>query len=161
MNKTGILKALLALLALTFLLAGCGGKPDSMSTIAHNLDITMWVSNSCPRVGDTVKFRATVKNFSNETFRLDARDKPAFDILLGTKEKQIHWSDGKPLTRELTQLQLAPGASKSIEMDLTMPQDRVKSATAMAIIAYNPPDPYNAIGPAVTINGGNCVGFGW
>ncbi len=154
-------KALLALLVLTFLLAGCGGKPDSMSTIAHNLDITMWVSNSCPRVGGTVKFRATVKNFSNETFRLDARDKPAFDIRVTMKGKEIHWSDGKPSTPELTQLQLAPGASKSIEMDLTLFQDRIESAAAVAIIAYDPPDPYSAIGPTVLINGGNCVGFGW
>jgi len=59
-----------------------------------------------------VTVRAKVTNQSSEPFHEELKDQPVLDLFVG----EARWSEGKPLTPDLTQLDLKPGESKSIEM---------------------------------------------
>jgi len=61
--------------------------------------------------------RATVTNKTSKTQTFETTDVPVLDLLVAYGKGAQRWSDGKPLTPDLTHLELQPGQSKTIEMD--------------------------------------------
>lgn len=121
------------LFVLTVLVLGAGGclllsrlfesyyhGPASQKALGEGLVVEIWSSDGCPRIGERITLRATVTNARSSPLRVELKDQPVFDISIFYRtaegEKTIHWSDGKPLTPDLTQLELKLGQSKSIEM---------------------------------------------
>ncbi len=81
-------------------------------------------------VGQPVTIRFTVHNSGKERTTIYERTgKPVMDIIAGTSPvregdpPRPRWSDGKPMTTELTRLELKPGESRVIEMIWTPGQE--------------------------------------
>jgi len=95
------------------LLLGCSPGAKSVTAgYSQFIYVELWTNNGCPRVGETVTLRATVTNQSSEPFHAELVDQPVLDLFVGG----TRWSERKPLSPDLTQLDLKPGESKSIEM---------------------------------------------
>lgn len=147
------------------IVVSCTSAPvpvTSINTISLNtvLDVEISASNGCVKSGETVKLRATVTNRGDKTQVIDLKDKPVLDILADftqqTRHGEVRWSDGKPLTSDLIHLELAPGASKTIEMDWIPDRDAYTRVGA----EFNYDNRGNRLGSAVTIYVGACPGFG-
>lgn len=109
------------------LLIGCLDRSVSTSTAVEiggtgYLDVEMWASKNCVQPGDTVHLRATVSNRSDKNWTVELQDQPVFDIETSSDGKRVHWSDGKPMS-ELSRLELKPGESRTLEMDIVIPKD--------------------------------------
>jgi Intracellular proteinase inhibitor len=105
-------------LLVAILLVGCRApKPIKSTSSAGNIGVELWASSDCVQPGETVKLRATATDEGAQAFSVELTDRPVFDLVVKTAGKTVHWSDGKPLTPELTRLELKPGASKTIQMD--------------------------------------------
>jgi hypothetical protein len=81
--------------------------------------VEIWVSNDHPQPGDRLKIRATVTNQGSTPFQVELKDQPVLDIRVGA----IRWSQGKPLTPDVTRLQLNPGQAKTLEMEYSVDQN--------------------------------------
>ncbi len=107
-----------------FLMVGCVQRERSITVGEIPFGLTLWVSDRCPRYGETVTIRETVTNRDSNLHVIELKDRPVLDLYAGYRtanETLIRWSDGKTLTSELTRLALGPGEAKSIEMPLTIP----------------------------------------
>lgn len=109
--------AFLFLLMATLLIGCRAPKPISATRPAGEIGVELWASSDCVQPGETVKLRATATNRGAQTFSVELANSPVFDLVVKTAGKTVRWSDGKPLTPELTRLELKPGASKTIQMD--------------------------------------------
>ncbi len=141
------------------LLMGClqGPRPPmSNSSVMSNLAVTVWISNPCVQPGDKVHLRATVSNHGLQTEVMDLKDKPVLDIVISLDNGEVRWSDGKPLTPELTQLELKPGETKTIEMDWVANSDI--GLHGAAAVFHNPALRGYEISPNVPLNIGYCTG---
>jgi Intracellular proteinase inhibitor len=118
------------------------------------LDVEMWASSGCMHVGDKVHLRATVSNRGPKPQTIDLKDTPVLDIVFGNPDAGPRWSDGRPLTPDLTRLELKPGESKSIEMDWVA-EYGTKNITAV----FRTDRRFPPLEPGVTINVGTCAGF--
>ncbi len=123
-------KHLIAFLTLIVFLTGCLGFPwaQSGSNTTDNVRLSLWVSHHSVRVGQPLQIRFTARNLGNETAIFETQTESVMDINIGVRPLggggfYVRWSDGKPLTRELTRLELKPGESKTIEMTWT-PDER-------------------------------------
>jgi hypothetical protein len=88
--------------------------PQSNATGLGDLTLGLWASHQSLNVNQPITIRFTVRNDGKQTVVYDRKDKPVMDILAGNPP--VQWSDGKPLTSEITRLELKPGESKVIEM---------------------------------------------
>ncbi len=114
------------LLVVAGLVTNCSllwGEAKSNTTTDGNLGLTLWVSRSLPSVGQPVKIRYTVDNFSDqiEVLQLEEKQQPVMDIYISFGAARdsmttLYWSDGREITPEMRRLELAPGESKTIEM---------------------------------------------
>ncbi len=103
---------------LQILLFGCLATGQSIRTGREDFSILLTADKKCAAVGETLHLKASVTNASSQTKVVELKDRPVFDMIIGTPQGgDKRWSDGKPLTPELTRLELLPGESKSIEMD--------------------------------------------
>lgn len=124
-----------ALTILGSLLAGCRiPQPVSNSSavsIEQPLVVEIWADKDLAQVGQTIRFRATLTNKGTGKQVVELRDRPVFDLVVSDGTVTSRWSDGKPLTPELTRLELKPGESKFIELDYVV-HDCCNSIGAMA-----------------------------
>lgn len=155
---------ILCVLLLTFL-PSCSRPSHPLSTTRGvgigdgSLVVEMWASEDCVRPGDTVKLRATVTNTSSKTQVIELHDKPVLDLVIdfnkSTRIGMRRWSDGKPLTPDLTQLELTPGASKSIEMDWVVDEGKTGPVGINAQFIYS--DRVSVV-PGILVNVSICSG---
>lgn len=118
---------------LSLLLTGCGGisPPMSSATGIGDVGILLWVSHQVVNVGQPLQISFTASNRGREIADFQTQSKPVMDINIGGTKRSgeptgfLRWSDGKPLTADLTHLQLKPGESKTIEMTW-IPDERFK-----------------------------------
>jgi len=115
-------KLILVLLVLVIGLEGCSWPPLGMyapqsgATTLDNLLLVLWVSHQSVNVNQPVTARFTVKNEGRTTVVFDRKDKPVIDIYIPGGIPSVRWSDSKPLTSDITRLELKPGESKVIEV---------------------------------------------
>ncbi len=144
------------LLATAFSLAGCRGGPVSKENRRGNLFVELWASKSCADYGEIVMIRATATNRDSRPLIVELKDQPVFDIIVGSPvTRMTRWSTGKPLTPDLTRLELKPGESKTIEMQWIA--SGAEGVTAHFI--NDPRYPYNPVDPNFFIYVGNCPGL--
>ncbi len=144
---------------LSVILLGCLSKPVSSSRVAEGIVVEIWASNSCTQPGDVIKLRATVTNNGTTPHIVELRDQPVFDITVGNQGSVVHWSDGKPLTSDLTRLELKPGESKSIEMNWIVKTPSTGTVfSANATFIYSPRAPGGPVSPGILINVSICPG---
>ncbi len=146
---------------LALLLASCFNSPKTIATTSDHWRVELWVSASCARPGETVTARATVTNVTSNVQTVDLKDLPVFDLGIGYSTPHgpvnINWSDGKPLTSELTRLELKPHESKSIEMQWKV--DPAASAFGVsATLIDNPRFVDHPLSPNLLIPVSNCPG---
>ncbi len=115
-------RKIMAVVVLTTLLSGCYG-PKSTSSFVDGIEVQMWASTSCAQPGDTVHLRATATNRGNRIWTVDTNGEPVFDIITSSDGKPVRWSDDKLSSPDLTHLELKPGESKTIEMDILISKD--------------------------------------
>ncbi len=84
------------------------------------LFVDLWANTRCPKAGDTVIARAMVQNKDQYAEVIELKDRPVFDVSIAFNQQGgslvKSWSDGKPLTPELTRIELKPGESRTIEV---------------------------------------------
>ncbi len=101
--------------------------------------------------------RATVTNHTTKTQVIELTDQPVLDIIIRNQGQIVRWSNGKPLTPDLTRLQLKAGESKEIEMEWT-----VKTPTPSTVFYVDANFVYStrvpALTPGVTISVSVCPG---
>ncbi len=114
-------QAILALFALAIVLTGCFYGPVNSTSVVHLGGTTFLTkieaSTSCIQRGDTIHLYASVTNSGSQVRAVELRSHPVLDILVVDNGGASRWSDGKPLTPELTHLELAPGQTKTIDWD--------------------------------------------
>ncbi len=148
-----------ALSILSITLLGCLSKPVSSSRVAEGIVVEIWASNSCTQPGDVIKLRATVTNNGATPHIVELKDQPVFDITVGDQGSVVHWSDGKPLTSDLTRLELKPGEFKKIEMDWVVTRPASGSVfTVQARFIYSPRAVSDPLQPGILINVSVCPG---
>lgn len=146
--------------AVVVFLVGCSNGlfgPVSSNSGVNDLLVTIWLSNPCPQVGDTIWLRATVDNTGTTTEVVDIKDKAILDIEIALESKMIRWSDDKPLTSELTHLELAPGQSKTIEMDWVVSEDSSRYHVVYAVFTVHTDPPIIISRPGVPLTVGSCL----
>ena len=122
------MKRLILCVLTVLLLPGCVGwpSPQSRATTLNTLILKLWVSHGSANVGQPVTIRFTVKNLAEKTVVYERNGKLVMDILIPSygieEENWPRWSKGKPLTPELTRLELKPGESRVLEMIWTPSQ---------------------------------------
>jgi len=108
------------LFLLALLLGGCLPSGPQIQTNgvhgAFNYTVQLWSNTACPQINQTITLRAKVTNDGAQPEIADAKGQPVFDIVVQGQSETVRWSDGKPLTLELTRLELKPGEFKSIQM---------------------------------------------
>lgn len=82
--------------------------------------VEVWVSKVCAFDGDHVIVRGTVTNIGTRTHIIELGHQIVFDLIIADRTGVYRWSDGKPLTPELTRLELGPQESKTLEMQWTV-----------------------------------------
>ncbi len=144
-------------------LLGCLSKPISSTSVVNiggeGIIVEIWASSDCTQPGDRIKLRATVTNETSKPYVVEVTEKPVFDIAVRNQGPTVRWSDDKPLTPDLTRLELKPSESKAIKMDWT-----VKSPSSGSVFyvdsyfIYNPSAPGGPVGSSVLINVSVCPG---
>ncbi|MBI4675495.1 MAG: hypothetical protein HY741_27950 [Chloroflexi bacterium] len=155
----GIWRTLVAGLILIPGFMGCATKEISNRSTG-DYEVVIWASKQCVSRGETVHLRATVTNMrsSSQVIQLDGL--PVFDIRIVNGNQITRWSDGKPLTDELTDLVLEPGASKVIEMDWIANSETTRGAIAAAVLTYDP-RPGHQVAPGIPITLDSCGILGY
>ncbi len=147
-----------AILALMLLQLGCQPRQASITTGREGMALELWTSNQCPRPGEIVTLRATATNQSARSFLVELRDQPVLDIIIGNPDSStLRWSANKPLTADLTRLELKPGQSKHIEMQWKV--DPGESSMVVSAIFVDDAR-YTAvpIHPLMVLHVSNCPG---
>lgn len=142
-----------SLIVLVFVLSSCARfpKPTSMSGGWAGLPIEIWANTDLVQPGDTIKLRATVTNRLNQLQVFDLDNAPIFDIVVRQNGVYTRWSDGKPLTRDLTHIELKPGESKTIEFNYTTLNACCDPVSAWPSFISNPRCPECLSPPGVVI----------
>ncbi len=109
--------ASLSLLAMVLLLGCRASKPATSSSVIEGIVVDVWASSDCIQPGETLRLRATATNRGTRAHSVQLSDRPVLDLVVRATDKTTHWSDGKPITPNLTSLELKPGESKTIEMN--------------------------------------------
>ncbi|MBI4786654.1 MAG: hypothetical protein HY782_06370 [Chloroflexi bacterium] len=147
------------LLMLIIALVGCSrqSKPVSSTSGVDFITVEMWASSDCVQPGETVVLRATATNKGSRVEVIELRDRPVLDIVVGDRDRVFRrWSDSKPLTTDLTRLELGPGESKTIEMGW-VPDPSIQGAVAVsAHFTYSAKFPPQL--PGFTIGVKYCTG---
>ena len=144
------------------LLMGCASSPSPTSRtdgidIGGTLLVEAWASADCVKLGQTVHLRTTVTNKGARHQVIELNEKPVLDIVIGNPEKsEKRWSAGRVLTPDQKRLDLAPGESKSIEMDWVAERMPYGVATVWGIFNYDNKGNYKA--PLVDIWIESCPG---
>lgn len=133
--------------------------PVSTTGGGGDIEVTMWASSRCARAGDTIHLRATAINRGPRVWLVELQDQPVFDIETSSNGDTVHWSDGKPMS-ELSRLELKPGESRTLEMDVVVPKNQnYGSIGAIARYIYSSRAPSGPARPGVMINiGSSCPG---
>jgi hypothetical protein len=118
--------------------------------------VETWASDDCVQPGNIVHLRVTITNKGAKTQVIELDDKAVLDIVIGNPDTGRRWSDGKPLTSDLTRLELGPGASKSIEMDWVVDKDIVGPVGINAQFIYS--ERLGGVTPSVLVNVERCPG---
>lgn len=114
-QKAGLRGHLMTFMILSvsaILFTACFQQPVTLGPTGGPLSIELWVSGSCARPGDTIYARATMTNTSSELQFVAVEDRPVMDLEISSLAGKIRFSD----THSLTQLELKPQESKSIEL---------------------------------------------
>ena len=152
--------ALITLLILTAFMLGCSRPSKPVSDAAGRSDdvlVQLWVSSDCVQPGEVVKIRVTVTDTSALNQVIESSDQPVLDIVFGNPDHPfLRWSDGKPLTSDLTRFELKPGESKSIEMDW-VPDSSFQGPVHIWARFVSPTRPYLQ-NPSVTVAVKYCTG---
>ncbi len=123
--------------------------------------VDLWANSSCPKAGTTLVARAIVRNTGKSTWIVEMKDRPVFDVFIDFSVQgggiRKRWSDGKPLTSDLTRIELGPGESKTIELQAVVPTG-VGITDAMASFMTDPRFPDEAIKPFMPLY--DCYLFG-
>ena len=152
---------LIALLVLTASMLGCTrpSKPVSRTSgvnIGGAITLEMWASSDCVQPEERVLLRATVTNETSRQFVVELKDQPVLDIWIGPDSAPLRWSDGKPLTADLTRLELKPGESKIIEMNW-MPDPSIQGPILVsARFVYS--SQFSPLVPGFNVNVKYCPG---
>ena len=147
-----------ASLLLIVILTSCFQNQARGSAVGGNIGVDLWANSNCVKPGDIIKLRATATNLGNSVWTVTLKDEPVFDILIGSSR----WSDGKPLTIDVTHVELKPRESKTIEMDWMVPKNVNQGQLgAEACFIYSPTSPGGPARAFVSINVfGSCPGLG-
>ncbi len=139
----------LAFLVFAVLLVGCEQQvpvPITGSDIVGNRDrdkilwIQILTSDDCAAPGDVIRLRASVTNYAPQAFYADLKDKPVLDVVVDAGGKKTRWSDGKPLSANLTQLWLEPGETRTIKADWKVESaDAIEASTEFISSSQLPP----------------------
>ena len=151
---------LAAVSLLGFLSAGCVQRERSITIGERPFEVKLWVSDRCPSYGETITIRATVTNRDSTAHVIELTDRSVIDISAGyrtTEDSLFRWSDGKPLTPELTRLELKPGEAKSIEMPLTTPFGACCGGVSVRFYS-DERSLNNPMGTSLSIDPNECVG---
>lgn len=149
----------LAIATLGFMLTGCLHGPVNSVSGVGDLDVEIWASTDCIQAGETLVIRASVTNRGSRTFKVKLKDQPVFDIFIGGLDPPIRWSEGKPLAPDLTQLELGPGQSKTIEMRWIAVQPPGHNIVGVsAHFAYGQQMPGGPVVASVAVSVGACPG---
>jgi len=146
---------LLVVSAFALMLLGCRGGPVKATSQRGDIVVTLWADKSCVKYFEIVTLRATVTNRDSRPLVVELKDQPVFDIVIGYPE-EARWSAGKPLTPDLTRLELKPGQSKTIEMQW----EATGPAGAYARFIDDPRYPDDPVSPNFSIFVENCPGWG-
>ncbi len=108
------------ILVLGFALSACLATPVTIKDGRGKIAIELWASAKCVEPGDMLIVRATVTNQDSRTHLVEVKDQSILDLSIGYRTETgstiIKWSDAKPLTPDLTRLELKPGESRTIEL---------------------------------------------
>jgi len=141
-------------LFILILLGGCRApQPATGSSIIEGIVVDVWASSDCVQRGEMVHLRTTATNHGSKTFSVDLTNRPILDLVVKTSGKTTRWSDGKPLTLELTHLQLKPGESKSIEMNW-----HAQGSDSLLVYADFAYDDRTGVAPSTLAQVQQCVG---
>jgi len=146
---------LLAVSAFTLVLLDCRGPVSATQLVGNRILVTLWASKNCLDYGETVTLRATATNQGSLPFAIELTDRPVFDIVVGYPE-EARWSAGKPLTPDLTRLELKPGQSKTIEMQW------IATTSSMVFAPFISRSRYmdTPMGPSLVVYVGECPDWG-
>ncbi len=147
-------QTLLVVSAFAIALSGCRGGPVSVENWRENHVVQLWASKSCADYGEIVTIRATATNRDSRPLVVELKDQPVLDIIVGYPD-MVRWSAGKPLTLDLTRLELKPGESKTIELQWVA----TGPSGATAHFIDNPRYPDYPVNPNFFIYVGNCPGI--
>lgn len=146
----------LAMLAISLSFIGCRSGPVSVENWRENHVVQLWASKSCADYGEIVTIRATATNRDSRPLIVELKDQPVFDIIVGSPvTRRTRWSTGKPLTPDLTRLELMPGQSKTIEMQWIASEGEGVTARFIDNALYSD----NPVNPNFFIYVGNCPGL--
>jgi hypothetical protein len=96
-------------------------RPVSYAAGSNLFALTVWASDGCPDPDALITLRATVVNQTQQVQVVVLTNQPVLDIVVGNPDRStIRWSAGRPLTSDLTRLELGPSESKTIEMQWKM-----------------------------------------
>ena len=157
-SRIGRYLGILAFSVCIFVGVGCLPISTSIKDGREGLVVELWASNKCPKLGEIVTLRATVSNQRTRSVLIALSDQPVLDIIVGNPDSSVNrWSTGKTLTSDLTQLELEPGKSKSIQMDWHIEE----SSTVVSANFFEGPDlVLQPIRPLMVLNIDGCAIFG-
>ena len=149
----------LLVLVLVVLLSGCMHGPVSNQAFVSKLVIEVWASTNCANPGETVTLRASVTNNGEQIEFVELKNRPVLDLCISAYGGYNKcWSDNKPLTPDLTRLELKPGQSRSIEMKWIA--EPAGEFGAGAIYVFSPNARGSTSANVVVGVEGNCPGQG-
>jgi hypothetical protein len=141
----------ICLIALLF--CGClPSGPVSQTSGVHgaaNYTVKVTANTSCPGAGENVIVRAKVSNDGDRPEVAVAMNEPVFDLIVTGRERTIRWSDGKPLTPELTRLELKPGEFKSVQLEF---KSEGGSYNAIGRLVYDAQHPNGVVETRLFLN---------
>ncbi|MGB8648313.1 MAG: hypothetical protein WCF84_23965 [Anaerolineae bacterium] len=134
------IKTLLILGILMLALIGCFYGPRSesggMGINDTSYGVEIYENTSCINRGDILHLHARLTNYGPGTYVFESKNKPVFDMGVILDDVRVNWSDGKALTPDLTQLELKPDESRTIEMDWVV-TGTARSGSAWVNVIYD------------------------
>lgn len=119
--------------------------------------VEVWASQACASYGDNITVRATVTNVSAETRTIKLERQVVFDLIVADQDGEHRWSEGKPLTSELSQLELKPRQSKTIGMQWVV-KERTSGFLVTAQFVDNPNDSRGPMKATARVYAPGCFG---